>query len=184
MSHRTQPVFGAQGSTRKVEGSAIIRKSAAPCISGMAKPPPGVNTGNTVRCEVSFASSVVVMETPFRISFAACDATTVLPRSTPCWSANEKRTSSSASRSAFSISRARRCCSSLQRLWRSTKLGARRGDIDLRLATDMTGGTPASGCRANARSPSFGACGDARALSRIAPPVSRPVRCRRRRPAR
>ena len=73
MSHWTQPVFGAHGSTRKVEGSAIIRKSAAPCISGMAKPPPGVNTGNTVRCEVSFASSVVVMETPFRISFAACD---------------------------------------------------------------------------------------------------------------
>ena len=61
MSHSTQPVFGAHGSTRKVVGSAIIRKSAPPSISGMPKPPPAVNTGNTVLCEVSLASSVVVM---------------------------------------------------------------------------------------------------------------------------
>ena len=30
----------------------------------MPKPPPAVNTGNTVRCEVSLASIVVVMEHP------------------------------------------------------------------------------------------------------------------------
>ena len=58
MSHSTQPVCGAHGSTRKLVGSAIIRKSPPPSISGMPKPPPAVKTGNTVRCEVSLASSV------------------------------------------------------------------------------------------------------------------------------
>ena len=61
-----------------------MTKSPPPCISGMLKPPPAVNTGNTVRCEVSLASNVVVMVTPARMSFAASLATTVLPRNTPC----------------------------------------------------------------------------------------------------
>ena len=47
-------------------------------------PPPAANTSNTVRCEVSLASSVDVMVTPVRIAFTASDATSVLPRSTPC----------------------------------------------------------------------------------------------------
>ena len=68
MSHSTQPVCGAHGSTRKVVGSAIIRKSPPPSISAMPKPPPGVNTGNTVLCAVSLASSVVVIEQPLRIT--------------------------------------------------------------------------------------------------------------------
>ncbi len=45
-------------------GSATISTSAAPSISFMPKPPPAVNTGNTVLCEVSLASIVVVMEQP------------------------------------------------------------------------------------------------------------------------
>ncbi len=64
MSHNSQPVVGAHGSTRNVVGSATINTSAAPSISGMPNPPPDVNTGNTVRCEVSLASMVVVMEQP------------------------------------------------------------------------------------------------------------------------
>ena len=43
-----------------------MRKSPAPCISGKPSPPPSVKTGNTVLCEVSLASSVVVMVTPLR----------------------------------------------------------------------------------------------------------------------
>ena len=69
---------------RKVVGSATMTKSAPPCISGMSKPPPAVNTGNTLLCAVSLASSVVVMVTPSRMALAASDATSVLPRSTPC----------------------------------------------------------------------------------------------------
>ncbi len=84
MSHSTQPVCGAHGSTRNVVGSAIIRKSPPPSISGMPKPPPAVNTGNTVLCEVSLASSVVVSEQPLRITLAASRAITVLPRRMPC----------------------------------------------------------------------------------------------------
>ena len=84
MSHSTQPVFGAHGSTRKVVGSAIIRKSAPPSISRMPKPPPAVNTGNAVFCAVSLASSVVVIAQPLRIARAASAAITVLPRRMPC----------------------------------------------------------------------------------------------------
>ena len=57
-------MVGAHGSTRNVVGSATISTSAAPSISFMPKPPPAVNTGNTVLCEVSLASIVVVMEQP------------------------------------------------------------------------------------------------------------------------
>src|SRR6476646_6265268 len=52
MSHSTQPVRGAHGSTRNVAGSAIMRKSPPPSISAMPKPPPGVKTGNAVLCGV------------------------------------------------------------------------------------------------------------------------------------
>ena len=61
----------------------------------MPKPPPAVNTGNTVLCEVSLASSVVVIEQPLRITLAASPATMVLPRRMPCWSGNDRRTTSS-----------------------------------------------------------------------------------------
>ena len=73
MSHSIQPVSFAHGSTRNVVGSATIRKSPAPSISGMPKPPPAANTGKTVRCEVSLASSVVVMVTPLRMAREASD---------------------------------------------------------------------------------------------------------------
>src|SRR5436189_63030 len=68
MSHSIQPVVGAHGSTRNVVGSATISTSAAPSISFMPKPPPDVNTGNTVRCEVSLASMVVVMAQPLSMT--------------------------------------------------------------------------------------------------------------------
>ncbi len=96
--------------------------SAAPCISRMPNPPPAVKTGNTVRCAVSLASSVVVTPTPARIAAAASPATTVLPRSSPCWSANASRSvcmsrwpSTASARSAASR------CSGVHRPWRSTK---------------------------------------------------------------
>ena len=84
MSHSTQPVLFAQGSTRKVAGSATMTKLPAPSISLRPIPPPSENTANTVRCEVSFASRVDVMVTPDLIARAASDATRVLPRNTPC----------------------------------------------------------------------------------------------------
>ena len=61
-----------------------MRKSPPPSISAMPKPPPAVKTGNTVLCEVSLASSVVVSEQPLRITAAASFAITLLPRRTPC----------------------------------------------------------------------------------------------------
>src|SRR6185369_2625211 len=128
MSHSIQPVLFAQGRMRKVDGSATIRKSPPPCISAIAKPPPGVNTGKTVRCAVSLASSVVVMVTPARIALDASDASNVLPRSTPCWSANEKRTTSSFSfLMIFSTSAAALACAPVHKPWRSTKLEGLRG---------------------------------------------------------
>ena len=50
----------------------------------MPKPPPEVNTGNTVRCEVSLASIVVVIEQPLSSEASASLATSVLPRRMPC----------------------------------------------------------------------------------------------------
>ena len=44
-----------------------MTKLPAPSISSTPMPPPAVNTANTVRCEVSLASSVVVMVTPARM---------------------------------------------------------------------------------------------------------------------
>ena len=61
-----------------------MTKLPAPAISSTPMPPPAANTSNTVRCEVSLASSVVVIVTPARIALEASDATSVLPRSTPC----------------------------------------------------------------------------------------------------
>ena len=61
-----------------------MTKSAPPSISAMPKPPPAVNTGNTLLCAVSLAKSVVVMETPLRMALAASAASKVLPRKTPC----------------------------------------------------------------------------------------------------
>src|SRR5215467_7763598 len=125
MSHSTQPVRGAQGRTRNVVGSAIMRKSPPPSISAMPKPPPAVKTGNAVLCAVSLARSVVVMEQPLRIAVAASVATTVLPRRMPCWSGNDRRTVSSPSSSMrLSASAAASNCSSFHRPWRSTKLRA------------------------------------------------------------
>ena len=50
----------------------------------MPNPPPDVNTGNTVRCEVSLASMVVVIEHPLSSEASASLATSVLPRRMPC----------------------------------------------------------------------------------------------------
>ena len=50
----------------------------------MPKPPPAVNTGNTVLCEVSFASIVVVIEQPLSSDRTASPAINVLPRRMPC----------------------------------------------------------------------------------------------------
>src|SRR5438552_1820879 len=123
MSHSTQPVFGTQGSTRKVVGSAIIRKSAPPSISGMSKPPPAVNTGKMLRWEVSLARSVVVMLLPLRSALAASLAITVLPRRMPCWSGNDSRTTSRRCSSiSFSALTAASNCASVHKPWRSTKL--------------------------------------------------------------
>jgi len=65
-------------------GSGTIRTSAAPSISRMPKPPPAVNTGNTVLCEVSLANIVVVMVQPLSSEASASLATRVLPRRMPC----------------------------------------------------------------------------------------------------
>ena len=77
------PVNLADGKGQSV-GSATIRTSAAPCISGIPKPPPAVNTGNTVLCEVSLANMVVVMPQPLSNEASASLATSVLPRRMPC----------------------------------------------------------------------------------------------------
>ena len=69
---------------RNVVGSATIMMLPAPCISGIPSPPPAANTGKTVRCEVSFASSVLVIVTPLRMARSVSDATSVLPRNMPC----------------------------------------------------------------------------------------------------
>ena len=45
----------------------------------MPKPPPEVNTGNTVLCEVSLANIVVVMVQPLSSEASASAATSVLP---------------------------------------------------------------------------------------------------------
>src|SRR5262245_38218819 len=125
MSHSIQPVRGAHGSTRKVKGSAIMRKSPPPSISAMPNPPPGVKTGNTVLCAVSLASSVVVIEQPLRITAAASFAITVFPRRMPCWSGNDRRTTSSPCSSIHLSARAAASnCSSFHKPWRSTKLRA------------------------------------------------------------
>jgi len=95
------------------------------CNPGMPNPPPGVNTGNTVWCEVSLARSVVVIEQPLRITRAASLATIVLPRRIPCWSGNEKRTTSRPWSSIHLSARAAASnCSSFQSSCRSTKLRA------------------------------------------------------------
>ena len=46
---------------------------------------------------MSFKSKVEVIARPLRKAEASCDTTTVLPRRTPCWSANERRDVSSPS---------------------------------------------------------------------------------------
>ena len=61
----------------------------------MPKPPPEVNTGNTVLCEVSLANIVVVMVQPLSSDASASLATSVLPRRMPCWSGNDSRMTSS-----------------------------------------------------------------------------------------
>ena len=78
---RSRAPMAARGS---VVGSGTIRTSAAPSISRMPKPPPAVNTGNTVLCEVSLANIVVVMVQPLSSDASASLATSVLPRRMPC----------------------------------------------------------------------------------------------------
>src|SRR5437868_647079 len=95
MSHSIQPECGAHGSARKVVGSGSISTSAAPSSSFMPKPAPGCQTGNTVRCEVSFKSMVAEKPTPFFSAASISPAANVLPRSTPCWSAKASRTAAS-----------------------------------------------------------------------------------------
>ncbi len=115
-SQSSQPVPGDHGSIRKLAGSATISASAPACISGIPNPPPGVKTGNTVLCEVSFAKSVVVTVTPSSSAFGSSAAVIVLPRRMPCWSANEKRTTSTPRLCAlFTSSRAAARCSAVQR---------------------------------------------------------------------
>src|SRR5260221_1892056 len=127
MSHSTQPVRCAHGSPRKVVGPAITRKSPPPSISAMPNPPPAVKTGNTVLCAVSLASSVVVIEQPLRIAAAASLATMVFPRRMPCWSGNDRRTTSSPCSSIHLSARAAASnCSSLHKPWRSTQLRDRK----------------------------------------------------------
>ena len=122
MSHSIQPVCGAHGSTRKVVGSGSIITSAAPSSSFMPKPPPGCQTGNTVRCEVSFSSIVVVKPTPFFSAASTSPAVRVLPRSMPCWSAKASRTTdSSAAWMRRSASRVAALRSSVHRPARSTR---------------------------------------------------------------
>src|SRR6266516_8198837 len=125
MSHSAQPVRGAHGSTQKVVGSAIMRKSPPPSISAMPKPPPGVKTGNTVLCAVSLARRVVVIEQPLRMAAGASFASTVLPRKIPCWYGNDRRTTSMP-RSSMHLSAldAASNCASFHKPWRSTKLRA------------------------------------------------------------
>ena len=77
-------VFSAHGSTRKVSGSATMTKLPAPPISASPMPPPSSNTANTLRCDVSLASKVLVIVTPLRSARKASAATSVLPRRMPC----------------------------------------------------------------------------------------------------
>src|SRR5262245_16882425 len=122
-SHSTQPVFGAHGSTRKVVGSATISASAPPSIPSRPNPPPRVNTGNTVLCDVSFANSVEVMVTPSASALGSSAAVTVLPRRIPCWSGNENRiTSTPRPASSVGSRRAAARWASVQRPKRLTKL--------------------------------------------------------------
>ena len=82
----------------------------------MPKPPPAVNTGNTVLCEVSLASIVVVMEQPLSSEAIASLATSVLPRKMPCWSGNDSRMTSRFFSSTILRRRAAAsCCSFDQR---------------------------------------------------------------------
>src|SRR5579859_68687 len=89
----------------------------------MPKPPPAVNTGNTVRCDVSFANIVVVIEQPFSSELNASEAMRVLPRKMPCWSGNDSRIVSSLLSSATRRKRiAASFCSSDQSRCFLTKL--------------------------------------------------------------
>src|SRR5262245_36569963 len=128
MSHSIQPECGAQGRARKVAGSGSISTSAAPSSSFMPNPAPGCQTGNTVRCEVSFSSMVAEKPTPFFSAASISPAAKVLPRSTPCWSAKASRTTDiSPARMRRSASRVAVLRSSVQRPARSTRvmLGSR-----------------------------------------------------------
>ena len=91
---RSQPVPCAQGSCLKLAGSGSRIRLLANAKPGRSAVPPGSNTLNAVRSEVSFSSSVLTMPTPARRAFTAALAVSVLPRSTPCRSHQPKRTSS------------------------------------------------------------------------------------------
>jgi hypothetical protein len=90
----------------KLAGSGSRIRLLANAKPGRSSVPPGSNTLNVVRSEVSLSSSVLTMPTPARRAFTAALAVSVLPRSTPCRSHQPKRTSS---RPLASIRRAV-CC--------------------------------------------------------------------------
>src|SRR5579864_1089844 len=80
------------------------------------------------------------MVTPACIRAGASSASTVLPRSTPCWSANEKRTSSSFSfLIACAAALAARACSPVHRPCRSTKLAGSRLREDIAITRMASG---------------------------------------------
>jgi hypothetical protein len=93
-SHRIQPVRSAHGSTRNVAGSGTSTTSPAPAKPATPTPVSAEKTGKIVLPEVSLSSSDEGAVTPERRAAGTASLVSVLPRSTPCWSAKENRTSS------------------------------------------------------------------------------------------
>ena len=80
------------------------------------------NTGQAVRCEVSFSKSVPTIGTPFSRAARAAGRLTYLPRRIPCTSAKESRIAEN----SFSLKRASSdtaacCCDSAYRPCRAIK---------------------------------------------------------------
>ena len=81
----TAAVEGETPTAEVVEEARPAEPEAAPeSAPAPAEPPPSVKTGNTVRWDVSLASSVVVIEQPLSSELSASLAMSVLPRRIPC----------------------------------------------------------------------------------------------------